>query len=81
MKTYCHYPILCAALLAASQCRSFCAEDQPGAPMSRQETVLVGITASVEAINYTNREVTLKGPLGNTVTFTVDQRVKRLNEV
>jgi len=43
--------------------------------------VLVTVTASVEAIDYTNREVTLKGPLGNTVTFTVDQRVKRLNEV
>ena len=39
------------------------------------------VTASVEAINYTNREVTLKGPRGNAVTFTVDQRVKRLNEV
>jgi hypothetical protein len=43
--------------------------------------VLVTITAAVEAINYTNREVTLKGPLGNSVTFTADQRVKRLNEV
>ena len=27
------------------------------------------------------REVTLKGPLGNVVTFTVDQRVKRRKEV
>jgi hypothetical protein len=43
--------------------------------------VLVTITASVEAINYINREVTLKGALGNTVTFTADKRVKRLNEV
>jgi len=49
--------------------------------MSRQKTVLATVTASVEAIDLTNREVTLKGPLGNTVTFTVDQRVKRLNEV
>jgi hypothetical protein len=41
----------------------------------------VSLTASVEAIDYTNREVTLKGPLGNEVTFTVDKRVKRLDEV
>ena len=50
-------------------------------PITRKEAVLVTITASVEAINPETREVTLKGPLGNTVTFTVDQRVKRLNEV
>jgi hypothetical protein len=43
--------------------------------------VLVTITASVQAINPETREVTLKGPLGNEVTFTVDQQVKRLNEV
>ncbi len=49
--------------------------------MTREETVLVTITASVEAIDLASREVTLKGPLGNEVTFTVDQRVKRLNEV
>jgi hypothetical protein len=42
---------------------------------------LVSLTATVEAIDYTNREVTLKGPLGNEATFTVDQRVKRLDEV
>jgi hypothetical protein len=49
--------------------------------MFREDTVLVTITASVEAIDLADREVTLKGPLGNSVTFTVDQRVKRLNEV
>lgn len=49
--------------------------------MTREKAILVSLTASVEAINYTNREVTLKGPLGNEVTFTVDQRVKRLDEV
>lgn len=56
---------------------------QSAAPVnpSREKTVLVEISASVEAINYTNREVTLKGPLGNTVTFTADPRIERLNEV
>jgi hypothetical protein len=43
--------------------------------------VLVNITASVEAINYDNREVTLRGPLGNKVTFVADKRIKRLNEI
>ena len=42
--------------------------------------VLVSITANIEAIDPDKREVTLKGPLGNTVTFTVDEQVKRLNE-
>jgi hypothetical protein len=42
--------------------------------------VLVTVTASIESIDLENREVTLKGPLGNSVTFTVDKRVKRLNE-
>lgn len=49
--------------------------------MTRKDTVLVSVTASVEAIDYATREATLKGPLGNTVTFTVDQRVQRLNEI
>jgi len=84
MKQCLSYPILGAALLTVSQCSGLGAEEQhatTSAPMSREDTVLVTITASVEAINYTNREVTLKGPLGNEVTFTVDQRVKRLDEV
>lgn len=72
------------ALLAAGQYTALAAEENQaptGAPMSREEAILVSLTASVQAIDYTNREVTLKGPLGNEVTFTVDQRVKRLDEV
>ena len=49
--------------------------------MARGDAVLVTVTASVEAIDHATREVTLKGPLGNSVTFTADQRVKRLNEI
>jgi len=84
MKRHFSYSILCGALLAASQYQGFCADDKPAAgkePMSREDATLVTVTASVEAIDYDKREVTLKGPLGNKVTFTVDQRVKRLNEV
>jgi hypothetical protein len=78
------YPILCATLLALIQFSVLSAEESSGTaqkPMSHEDSVLVNITASVEAINPTNREVTLKGPLGNKVTFTVDQRVKRFDEI
>jgi len=47
---------------------------------TREDAVLVSITATIEAIDYEKREATLKGPLGNSVTFTVDDRVERLNE-
>jgi hypothetical protein len=82
-KSFC-YSILCGALLAASHYIAPGAEEPSaasGALMGRKDAVLVTVTASVEAIDPATREVTLKGPLGNTVTFTVDQRVKRLDEV
>jgi hypothetical protein len=72
-----------AALLLAGNASVLAAEQQPGtpgAPPSREEMVLVTVSASIEAINYTNREVVLKGPLGNEVTFTVDKAVKRFGE-
>ena len=50
-------------------------------PLSAERTILASVTAKVEAIDPAKREVTLKGPLGNVVTFAVDKRVKRLNEV
>ncbi|HEY3278715.1 MAG TPA: hypothetical protein VGJ94_19030 [Syntrophorhabdaceae bacterium] len=39
------------------------------------------ITARVEAIDYANRTVTLKGPEGNVATFSVDERAKRFKAV
>ena len=50
-------------------------------PLSAERTILASVTAKVEAIDPAKREVTLKGSLGNVVTFVVDKRVKRLNEV
>ena len=47
----------------------------------REESVLVRTTATVEAIDHDKREATLKGPRGDSVTFTVDERVKRLKEI
>ena len=78
------YSILCSALLIASHKAALCAEEKSaatGAHLTREETVLVTVTASVESVDLANREVTLKGPLGNSVTFIVDPQVKRLNEV
>jgi hypothetical protein len=82
MKTFLSYCILCGALWAASQCTGLRAGEQTSTTTAgREEAVLVSVTASVESIDLAKREMTLKGPLGNTVTFTVDQRVKRLDEV
>lgn len=50
-------------------------------PLSAERSILVTVTAKVEAIDLAKREVTLKGSLGNVVSFVVDERVKRLNEV
>ncbi len=78
------YCLLCSAVLTASPGLARGGEAQAPAAsprLTREDTVLVTVTASVEAIDYATREATLKGPLGNTVTFTVDPRVKRLNEI
>jgi hypothetical protein len=44
-------------------------------------TDTVEITANVEAIDYATRTVTLKGPEGNSRTFSVDERVKNFDNV
>jgi hypothetical protein len=84
MKQRLGHSILLGVILAASSGVAPCGEGQPPGTsprLSREDAVLVTVTASVEAVDLEKREVRLKGPLGNTATFTVDQRVKRLNEV
>ena len=76
---------LSSALLAVAQLTAWGGEGRPAheadsASIARKGAVLVTITARVQSIDYTNREVTLKGPLGNEVTFIVDKQVKRLDE-
>jgi hypothetical protein len=39
------------------------------------------VTARVDAVDPVGREITLTGPLGNTLTFAVDRRVRRLDEI
>ena len=74
--------LVCGLLLGAGSTAVNAAETaQPAAVPAREKSALISITATVEAIDHATREVTLKGPLGNTVTFTVDSKVERLNEV
>src|SRR4051812_27125854 len=51
------------------------------APLTAEDSVLVSVTAKVQSIDVAKRELTLKGPLGNLNSFTVDKHVKRLDEV
>ena len=47
----------------------------------REDMALVSLEATVEAIDYELREVTLKGPGGNIFTVTADPQVDRLSEI
>ena len=75
--------LLLAALSLALTLTACAQETKPVAPkpLSAERTILVTVTAKVQAIDQAKREVTLQGPLGNVVTFVVDERVRRLNEV
>ena len=60
------------------------AQAQDKAPIHNatvEDEVLISVTATVQAVDVEKRELTLKGPLGNEVTLTVDKEVKRLGEV
>ena len=51
--------------------------DKPGAVASR----IVTVEATVEAINYNSRMVTLRGPKGKVVTMHVDERARNFNQI
>ncbi len=72
---------LLGAVLAGTLALNALAQETKSKPLSAERTVLVTVTAKVEAIDQAKRTATLKGPLGNVVTFIVDERVKRLSEV
>jgi len=46
-----------------------------------EESTLVTVTATVEAIDQKTRMVTLKGPQGNSVTFKAGEQIKNLSQV
>ena len=56
--------------------------DQTNQPVrsAAADSVLLNFTGTITDIDYSNREMTLKGPQGRIETFVVDQRVQRLNE-
>ena len=78
MKSTCINKSIPTFFLAATLAVSVLAQEKK--PLTAGEAVLTTVTATVQAIDVEKREVTLKGSLGNVVTFTVDKRVKRLNE-
>jgi hypothetical protein len=47
---------------------------------SREEHVLLSLAGGIEAIDYANREVTLRDQLGHVETFSVSEDVKRFRE-
>jgi len=53
------------------------ATDKPSMYASQTATM----TASVEAINHETREVTLRGPEGNTVSFVASEEARNLDQV
>jgi hypothetical protein len=83
MKTTIRTTLCLGAAMATLAINAFAQESAPSIskPLSVERTVLVTVTARVTAVDEEKREVTLRGPLGNVVTFIVDKRVKRLNEV
>jgi len=77
--------ILGGALLAAALAWPLAAQDKTDAKKPAPKSVggaqVSSVTASIEAIDTANRQVTLKGPDGNMVTVQVPDAVKRFSEL
>ena len=73
--------------LLLTMATAWAGEDRSGGEQASQEKPYIfasqslQITAVVEAINHETRVVTLRGPQGNTVTFTVDEKARNLDQV
>ena len=70
-----------AALALGISLRLQAQEGASHGPMTAEEDAIVTMTAKVQAVNQETRELTLKGPLGDLATVTVDKAVKRLDEI
>src|SRR5688572_5161464 len=85
MKTREYYVALaCIALI--SICLAACSTDKSNeskgkAPLTVGEETITSTSGTVQAVNQSTREVTLKLPSGKLTTFVVDKRVQRLHEV
>ena len=82
MKLHCIKTLVAISILTSALSLAVKADKLPAAePLTAHRSILATVTATVQAIDLKKREMTLKGPLGNEVTLTVDEQVKRLNEV
>jgi hypothetical protein len=68
-------------LLFAAAVSSLGAQDKPAPKQLVTSTTPITVTASVEAIDQTNRVVTLKTPKGDLIDTYVDESHKRFNEL
>lgn len=68
-------------IVLAVVCCGGAAAQTPAASIPRKVEELITITARVQAVDVAKREITIKGPLGNTSTYIVDPAVKRITEV
>jgi hypothetical protein len=72
--------LLAALLLVTSPCWA-----EESAPATEKPSIhtseTVQLTAVVEAINHETREVTLRGPEGNTASFVVGEEARNLDQV
>jgi hypothetical protein len=71
---------LTAALLVSSACWSQEAATETDKPSVYTSQTVV-LTALVEAINHETREVTLRGPEGNSVSFVASEEARNLGQV
>lgn len=67
-------------LLTQAGCNSD-KETQTSSPVEHEMRRFVSVTATVEAIDLQKRQLTLRGVRGNVLTFDVDEKVERLNEI
>jgi len=73
-----------AALLGSALCLTFAASALAAETKAPKPIVVkdkVTMKATVEAIDHTNRTVTLKGPKGDLMTVPVDESVERFDNV
>ncbi|MEJ1972495.1 MAG: hypothetical protein WDM96_08590 [Lacunisphaera sp.] len=80
MKTRLLLVVLGLALVMALP-TAFADEAKPAKPAPAVgDEIVLPVTATIQALNLETRELTVRGPAGNSSTFTVDPRVKRLAE-
>ena len=77
--------IALAALLAAAFAWPAAGQEKEAAKGAKPKVIsgasVTSVTATVEAIDTANRELTLKGPKGNYVVMEVPEEVKRFDEI